>query len=77
MKSTPHYYIGKYKKITAQDVLTDFELDKHHNLAAAVEYILRANNKHSTPNEDIEKAIHHLQLYLCHPERKLIEPTKI
>ena len=50
---TPNYYIGKYKGIHVQDVLVDFELDKHHNLASAVEYILRANKKHLTPREDI------------------------
>jgi len=65
---TPNYYIGKYKGIHVQDVLVDFELDKHHNLASAVEYILRANKKHLTPREDIEKAIKHLELYLQHPQ---------
>jgi len=68
MKFTPKYYTGKYKGITVQEVLVDFELDKHHNLASAVEYILRANSKHETPIEDIQKAINHLTLYLAHPE---------
>lgn len=77
IRDTPNYYTGKYKKITVQDVLVDFEIDKHHNLASAVEYILRANRKHVSPAEDIEKAIHHLQLWLDHPERKTIEPTKL
>ena len=70
MTKTPEYYIGKYKGITAQDVLIDFELDNHHNLASAVEYILRANRKHKTPVEDIQKAIHHLTLYLQHPKHE-------
>ena len=67
--TTPAYYKGKYKGIVVQDVLIDFELDKHHNLASAVEYILRANRKHDTPVQDIKKAIHHLVLYLQHPDR--------
>lgn len=68
MNFTPKYYTGKYKGIIVQDVLVDFELDKHHNLASAVEYILRANSKNETPIEDIQKAINHLMLYLAHPK---------
>jgi hypothetical protein len=75
MSKTPPYYIGKYKQIHVQEVLIDFELDKHHNLASATEYILRANRKHTTSEQDIRKAIHHLELYLSHPERNTQQST--
>lgn len=68
MSKTPSYYIGKYKGIHVQDVLVDFGLTENHNLASAVEYILRCTKKHDTPEQDIRKAIHHLELYLQHPK---------
>lgn len=64
IKDTPKYYTGKYKGITVQEVLADFGLLEKHNLASAVEYILRAHSKHETPVSDLEKAIHHIQLHL-------------
>jgi hypothetical protein len=60
---SPSYYTGKYKKIKAIDVVQDFELT--HNLANAVEYILRAGKKEGNPiSQDISKAIDHLQFEL-------------
>ena len=61
--SSPSYYIGKYKGIKAIDIVQDFELT--HNLANAVEYILRAGKKSENPIEqDLSKAIDHLRFEL-------------
>jgi ribosome-associated translation inhibitor RaiA len=58
---TPSYYDGKnnYKAI---DVVTNFDLN--YNLGTACTYILRAYKKHESPNEDIQKAIDHLNFEL-------------
>lgn len=57
---TPTYYIGKYKGIKVIDFIHDFEL--HHNLASCVEYIARAGKKDDI-EQDIQKAINHLEMY--------------
>ena len=58
----PSYYIGKRYKIEARKVIEDFDLS--YNLGTAVTYLLRAERKHSTPIQCIEKAINHLQFEL-------------
>ena len=61
--STPDYYTGKYKGIKAIDVIFDFELA--HCKASALEYILRRGKK-DDEQQDIKKAINHLEMYLKH-----------
>jgi ribosome-associated translation inhibitor RaiA len=58
---TPSYYDGD-NNYTAIEVVTNFNLN--YNLGTACTYILRAYNKHESPNEDIQKAIDHLQFEL-------------
>ena len=58
----PDYYKGKYHGYKARKVIEDFELS--YNLGTAVTYLLRARRKHKTPNEDIQKAIDHLNFEL-------------
>ncbi len=61
--TSPEYYVGKYKHIKAMDIVQDFELT--HNLANAVEYILRAGKKPGNPMEqELRKAIDHLEFEL-------------
>ena len=61
--ATPDYYTGKYKGIKAIDVIFDFELS--HCKASALEYILRSGKK-DDEQQDIKKAINHLEMYLKH-----------
>lgn len=56
---TPSYYKGKYKGITAADVIHDFGLS--HWKAAAVEYILRSGKK-DDEIQDLTKAINMLNI---------------
>ena len=58
----PRYYIGKRYKIEARKVIEDFELS--YNVGTAVTYLLRAERKHDSPIECIQKAINHLQFEL-------------
>jgi len=59
----PTYYIGKFQKIKAHDVIEDYELT--YNVGTAVTYLLRSGKKPNNPVEqDIQKAIHHLQFEL-------------
>jgi ribosome-associated translation inhibitor RaiA len=58
---TPSYYDGD-NNYTAIEVVTNFNLN--YNLGTACTYILRAYRKHESPNEDIQKAIDHLQFEL-------------
>lgn len=59
--SVPEYYIGKFKGIEAFDVVQDFAHD-NYNLGVAIAYLLRAGKKDGNPAEqDITKAIIHLQ----------------
>lgn len=59
--TTPKYYIGKYKKIEAFDVIADFQED-NYNLGTAITYLLRAGKKPDNPiQQDIVKAINHLK----------------
>ena len=59
--SVPDYYIGKFKGIEAFDVVQDFAHD-NYNLGVAIAYLLRAGKKDGNPAEqDITKAIIHLQ----------------
>ena len=64
MKSNriPSYYIGRRYKIEARKVIEDFDLS--YNLGTAVTYLLRANRKHDSPIECIQKAINHLEFEL-------------
>jgi hypothetical protein len=70
-KSTPSYYLGKYKDIEAFDVCMDFQRD-NYNLGVAIAYLLRAGKKEGNPMEqDIQKAIDHLEKeleYLAYDE---------
>jgi hypothetical protein len=64
--STPKYYIGRYKKIHAMDVVLDFQEDSY-NLGVAIAYLLRAGHKpENSKEQDIQKAIVHLQEELAH-----------
>jgi ribosome-associated translation inhibitor RaiA len=58
----PSYYIGKYHKYEARKVVEDFELT--YNVGTAVTYLLRAQRKHDTPIDCIQKAINHLEFEL-------------
>jgi hypothetical protein len=65
-KNTPKYYIGKYKKIEAMDVVLDFQ-ENNYNIGVAIAYLLRAGKKKDNPiTQDIEKAIVHLKTELEH-----------
>jgi hypothetical protein len=58
----PIYYIGRRYKIEARKVIEDFDLS--YNLGTAVTYLLRADRKHDSPIECIQKAINHLEFEL-------------
>tara|TARA_R110000796_G_scaffold74623_1_gene167782 strand:- start:199 stop:405 length:207 start_codon:yes stop_codon:yes gene_type:complete len=58
----PDYYIGKRYKIEARKVIEDFDLS--YNVGTAVTYLLRAEKKHASPIECIQKAINHLEFEL-------------
>ena len=58
---TPSYYDGE-NNYTAIEVVNNFNLT--YNLGTDCTYILRAYKKHDLPNEDIQKAIDHLQFEL-------------
>ena len=63
-KEIPNYYVGKRYKIEARKVVEDFQGD-NYNLGVAISYLLRAGKKEGNPIEqDISKAIHHLQFEL-------------
>jgi hypothetical protein len=61
-KKIPDYYIGKIHGYEARKIIEDYELN--YNLGTAVSYLLRANRKHETSIECIEKAIAHLEFEL-------------
>ncbi len=64
MKKSPDYYMGKYMKIEAKNVVWDFQ-DNNYNLGTALTYIMRAGKKPNNPiTQDIAKAIHHLEMEL-------------
>lgn len=68
----PSYYLGEYKGIEAFDVCMDFARDSY-NMGVAIAYLLRAGKKAGNPKEqDIRKAIHHLEKEL---EYERIDPT--
>ena len=58
----PSYYIGKRYKIEARKVIEDFDLS--YNVGTACSYLMRANRKHDSPIECIQKAINHLEFEL-------------
>ena len=58
----PNYYIGKRYKIEARKVIEVFDLS--YNTGTAVTYLLRAERKHESPIECIQKAINHLEFEL-------------
>jgi len=58
----PGYYIGRRYKIEARKVIEDFDLS--YNVGTAVTYLLRAEKKHASPIECIQKAINHLEFEL-------------
>lgn len=71
--SKPKYYIGKYKKIEAMDVVLDFSED-NYNIGTALTYLMRAGKKPDNPiTQDLEKAIVHLQRELKHQKTKVNE----
>lgn len=66
----PNYYIGKHHKYEAAKVVEDFQSDSY-NLGTAITYLLRAGKKPYVDNcpsksyeEDVRKAMHHLQFEL-------------
>ena len=58
----PSYYIGSRYKIEARKVIEDFDLS--YNVGTACSYLMRANRKHKSPIECIQKAINHLEFEL-------------
>jgi hypothetical protein len=63
-EEVPNYYVGKSYKIEARKVVEDFQAD-NYNLGVALSYLMRAGKKEGNPIEqDIRKAIHHLQFEL-------------
>tara|TARA_R110002073_G_scaffold176390_1_gene334075 strand:+ start:313 stop:522 length:210 start_codon:yes stop_codon:yes gene_type:complete len=58
----PDYYIGSRYKYEARKVVEDFDLS--YNTGTAVTYLLRAEKKHASPIECIQKAINHLEFEL-------------
>ena len=58
----PIYYIGRRYKIEARKVIEDFDLS--YNVGTACSYLMRANRKHDSPIECIQKAINHLEFEL-------------
>ena len=57
----PSYYIGT-NGYEARKVVDGFELS--YNVGTAVTYLLRAERKHKSPIECIQKAINHLEFEL-------------
>ena len=71
----PKYYIGKYKKIEAMDVVLDFSED-NYNIGTALTYLMRAGKKPDNPiTQDLEKAIVHLQRELKHQTTNVNETS--
>ena len=60
--TVPDYYIGNVYGYEARKIIEDYDLN--FNCGNAVTYLLRANNKHKSPKECIEKAINHLRFEL-------------
>ena len=58
----PSYYKGIRYGYEARKVIEDFELS--YNIGTATTYLLRANRKHDSPIECIQKAINHLHFEL-------------
>lgn len=60
----PSYYSGKKYGYSARKVVEDFQPDSY-NIGTAISYLLRAGHKPNNPIEqDIQKAINHLQFEL-------------
>ena len=57
----PDYYKGK-NGYEARKVVDNFDLN--YNIGTAVTYLIRAENKHNTPIDCIQKAINHLEFEL-------------
>ena len=57
----PDYYIGN-NGYEARKVIDGFDLS--YNVGTAVTYLLRAERKHDTPIDCIQKAINHLEFEL-------------
>jgi hypothetical protein len=64
----PDYYIGN-NGYEARKVVDGFELS--YNVGTAVTYLLRAERKHDTPIDCIQKAINHLEFELDKLKEKL------
>ena len=66
----PEYYKGK-NGYMAKDVVSNFDLS--YNIGTATTYLLRAGKKEGNPaQQDIRKAINHLQFELERLESKTI-----
>ena len=60
----PSYYSGKKYGYSARKVVEDFQPNSY-NIGTAISYLLRAGHKPNNPIEqDIQKAINHLQFEL-------------
>lgn len=66
-----HYNPGVYEVI---NIIEHYDLGFH--LGNVLKYILRADKKHDTPKEDIEKAIWYLERYLNSVLEKQNEEAK-
>ncbi len=58
----PNYYIGEVYNYECRKIIEDFNLS--YNIGSAVAYLLRAERKHETSFDCIQKAINHLEFEL-------------
>ena len=58
----PNYYIGEVYGYECRKIIEDFNLG--YNVGSAVAYLLRAERKHDTSYDCIQKAINHLEFEL-------------
>lgn len=59
-----HYETGKFECIEVMQEAIGAEATKHFCLCNAFKYIYRCNKKHSSPVEDVKKAVWYLNKFL-------------
>ena len=65
-RKVPEYYIGRFKKIEAKDVVLDFS-SNNYNIGTALTYLMRAGKKPGNPViQDLKKAIAHIEMEIEH-----------
>ncbi len=60
----PHYESGKYECIDVMQEAIGSQATKDFCLCNAFKYVYRCNHKHSSPVEDVKKAIWYLNKYI-------------